>query len=250
MRESQWAFVTGISRGVGKSIAVKLVKQGYNVIGISRSRPHYVTDYSEIHWFPFDLSKDFESEVFVSSVRSHTQTINLTIFNAAQAYYGKVIDLPDSPLAQILNTNLLSSIHILKCLLPMMEQNSQVVFLGSSAEYLPAPNMGIYAGLKAAQSHLALTLNIECIHQKIRFKVVRPGFINTSLAQNSGVPYNTLNEKLGMHPDKVADDIMRLTRKNKLTLNSGWVSRFLYLLNRISINVCLKLSKKRHQNKV
>jgi short-subunit dehydrogenase len=244
--EKPCAFVTGISEGVGKCVAMKLSKMGYSVIGLSRSRPKYISEYPDIHWFFFDLSKDFDHDVFVSSIHKHTHTINLIIFNAAYAYYGKVFDLPETHLKQMVNTNLISSIYILKHLLPMMGKSSQVVFVGSSAEYLPAPNMGIYAALKVAQSHLSMTLNIECIHKNIKFKVIKPGFINTSFAQKSSVPFSAFNEKLAMHPDKVAFDIIRLMKKNTLSLHSGWVSKLLYVLNRISIKSCFMFSKKRH----
>jgi len=61
---------------------------------------------------------------------------------------------------------------------------------------------------------------------------------------------NAPNEKLGRHPDKVAEDIIRLTRKNRPILNSGGISKLLYVLNRISINTCFRLSAKRHREKV
>ena len=246
-------FITGISEGVGKSVAIKFAKLGYKVIGISRSKPDYLYNYPNIFWFYFDIGVDrnnFDSISFKSYINKYTDKFDLIIINAASACYGKLLSLSDNDILKIVNTNFLSSIKILKILIPMMKNSGQVIFVGSSAEYLPAPNMGIYASLKAAQSHLAMTLSVEYMHSNIQFKVVRPGVINTGFAAKSNVPYNELEQKIGILPEKVADDIIKLSKQKRFFLNSGRVSQLLYMLNKISISFIIWLSKKRHKDKV
>lgn len=243
-------FISGISEGVGKSIAIKLSNEGYYVIGISRSEPDYLADYPDIHWFKFDISESFEDERFRAEVEKYSDCLDLLIINAAAAYYGKVLEIPSSELENVLHTNWLASIGMMRALVPMMPPGSQVLFVGSSAEYLPAPNMGIYAALKAAQSHLAQTLSVEYMHSDIQFKVLCPGVINTCFAQNSGVPYDELEAKLGLSPDNVADDLLRLVKKNSFFINSGRVSKLLCLLNKMGPAMTIWLSKRRHGKKV
>ncbi|MCP4146420.1 MAG: SDR family oxidoreductase [bacterium] len=245
-----WAFVTGISEGVGKSMALRLAGEGYNVIGTSRKEPAYPLEQHGIHWFHSDLSGELSGDEPAAHLRKHTANLRVIVLNAAESHYGKIPEISHQHLERLMRTNFLSNIYLLQNLLPMMERGGQVIFVGSSAEYLPAPNMGIYAALKTAQSHLAATLNVECQHQGITFKVIRPQGIRTRLAEKFGVPTDKHHDKTGLTPDRVAMDILRLMKKNTYVLHAGWVSRLLFVFDKIGVAFCILFSKRRHKERV
>ncbi len=250
--EKKWAFVTGISEGIGKSVALKMSKDGYNVLGISRTRPTYLHDCPNINWFQLDLSVKLDKEAFLSKVKSHTQNISVVIFNAAQAHHGKLMDMDDDMLTQMVNINLLTTIHILKTLKPMMKSGGHVIFVASSAVYFPAPNNAFYAALKATLGTLATSLNVEHRNENIKFKVLRPGFTATPMAERTGRPDKLSGTEwyLNMTPDHVANDIIKLTRSNRFVINSGWVSKLMSILNRVSPKICFWISIQRHKRYV
>ncbi len=247
--DKKWAFVTGISEGIGKSVALRLEKNGYNVLGISRTEPKYLSDHPNIYWFQLDLSETLNKDEFLTKVKSHTKSISIVVLNAAQAHYGKVLDMDDDLLLKMININLLTSIHIIKTLIQIMESGGHVVLVGSSGAYFPAPNNALYAAIKAAQGHLAMSLNVEHLKENIKFKVCRPGFTATPMAERTGRP-----EKLSgtewfwnMTPDHVANDIIKLTRSKRFMINSGWVSKLMSIFSRISPKLCLFISIQRHK---
>ncbi len=227
-----------------------MAEQRYNVVGLSRTEPDYLSGFPNIGWFHFDLSQKFNDDEFTVSLSRFTERIDLAIINAATAFHSPLAAIPGDICDRMIATNLTSTIRMLRHLIPIMPPGSQTVFVNSSVEYHPAPNMGLYAALKAAQSHLASTLNVEHFSLGIRFKVLRPCFINTSFARKAGEPAANINENAGLDPDLVADDLIRLTRKNVFMLNSGRFSKFLYVLNRISPGLCRWLSTMKHRERV
>lgn len=245
-KKKQVAFITGISDGIGKSLAIKLNYCGYKVMGISRNKPDYIEDNKNIIWFEFDLKKKFDSVNFLAEFHKYSHKVDIIIFNAATAYYEKIIDISEQHFYETLQVNLLSSIFIFKNLLPIMKKNSQTIFVGSSTEYLPSPNMGLYGMLKAAQSHMVKTLSVECMPHRIIFKEVKPGFVKTNFAQKTGCPQKNLDEKLAISSDYVADDIIKLIQSNKYQIHSGILSKCLYLAYKISPRIGLLWSRRRY----
>jgi len=242
-----WAFITGISSGVGKCVAIRLSQEDLNVIGVSRRRPPYLSDFPNINWFGFDLSKPFDANGFTAGIRRYTENLQLIVVNAAFGHFGKFQTILPEHIDRFVHTNFISTICMLQQVDKFLTDKGQVIFVGSAAEYFPAPQHALYGSLKAAQSHLAMSLNLEYQKKGVKFKVIKPCAIRTSFGKKSGSPDWSSESWFHIEPERVANDILKLTKRNRLVAHSGTMSKIMYLLNRLSPRMCFELSKKKHR---
>lgn len=71
---------------------------------------------------------------------------------------------------------------------PLMKENSSIVFNTSVNNQMGMPNSGIYAASKAALRSLTRVLAAELIGQGIRVNAVSPGPVTTPIYTKLGIP--------------------------------------------------------------
>ncbi len=78
----KWVFITGISSGVGKTVAEKLLVEGYSVIGTSRTRPDDLEEKKNMHWICCDFSRKMKFDDIAAKVSALTNELDCVILNA------------------------------------------------------------------------------------------------------------------------------------------------------------------------
>lgn len=240
-------FITGISEGVGKSLAMKFADRGDRVLGISRSKPLYLDSYKDlVFWREFDLSGKPDFGALKKYIITIAGKLDVVILNAAEAYYDELWSAADEKIRRIVEVNFLNIAYLLKYLIPIMVPGGQVVFVTSSAVNFPAPYMALYAASKAAQESIALSLNVEAMARRITFKIVRPGEIATNLAKKSGVPLGAKSGGMTLDAATVAEATITALKRNRLVTNVGITSIVMSALRNLGPSLLVKLSAGRH----
>lgn len=244
----KWIFITGISDGIGKSVSIKLAQKGYKVLGISRNKPDYLERYAgSVSWFPFDLSQNSGFDLFEEKVRAFTRTLHGVILNAGINYHSHLHKLDDKKIKEILDVNLTGHVFVIKYLFDLLAPGGQVIFVSSSSVNLPEPNIALYTATKSALESIALSLNVEAASKGLKFKIVRPGGVDTDFWNKAGVPGGTPIGRFVLSPDKVGDDIILAMGENHLFVNSGFLTKVASLLHKFGPKFLVRFSQLRHK---
>jgi short-subunit dehydrogenase len=181
--------ISGGSRGIGKSLALKFAKEGHKVILSARSAEHLAdakafiisdTSNKDVHTFCCDLSDKKEVERFAAFCLTHG-TPDILINNAGNYLPGNCIDEPDGTMESMLNINFFSAYYLTRALLPSMitKKSGHVFNMCSIASLKAYKGGGSYSVSKFALNGFSQNLRQELMHLGIKVTAVFPGAVNT-----------------------------------------------------------------------
>lgn len=189
------AIITGSSKGIGKSIAVAMAKQGANVVISSRKTDVCEATAEEINSLdgagkaiviPCNISDKTALEMLVEETRSQLGQIDIMVCNAASnPYFGSIKDIPDEAFEKIMNNNIKSNHNLCQMVIPeMMERKDGSIIIVSSIGGLSAsPVIGAYNISKAADIMLVKNYALEFGQYNIRTNAIAPGLFKTDFAK-------------------------------------------------------------------
>jgi NAD(P)-dependent dehydrogenase (short-subunit alcohol dehydrogenase family) len=188
--------VTGVGRGLGKSLAETFVQDGAVVCGIARSADSLEKISNELSNENFfglvaDVTDYEQISAAFETVIDKYGKVDLLINNAA--VYQKSNFLEESPqewTAAIL-TNLSGVSYCCKAVLPhMIKAGSGRIFnVGSWADINPAPNSSAYSTSKGGLHALTKSIarDIEHLNLPIEIHEWIPGHLNTRMSDFTGI---------------------------------------------------------------
>ena len=124
MTESKNILVTGASKGIGKSIASALVKEGHNVFLTARNKALLKNVCHEIGakgYFAVDLSNDDAIEKLVKLTAAAYGDIEILINNAGLYVYSPVEKTTPSDIKNLISVNIKAPYELIKYVVPMMK---------------------------------------------------------------------------------------------------------------------------------
>jgi len=172
------AVVTGASRGIGRAICERLAREGWRVIGLSRTPP--AGDFPG-DWLRVDLADPAATREAFARIAAQEAPLGFVhdagIFRFAPA---DAIDLEDLRLMHRVHVE--AAVEGLRAFVPAMRARGfgRVVLIGSRAA-LGKPGRAAYGATKAALVGLARTAALELAPFGITVNVVAPGPIDTDM---------------------------------------------------------------------
>ena len=189
------ALVTGGSRGIGRSIAERLAKEGatvaltYNaskagadeaVAAIEKSGGNAFAlqaDLGDAEAIPA-LFEQLDGEL---AERSGSNTLDILVNNAGNSGWGNLTDATPE------NWNTMFAVHarapffIVQAALSRLSDGGRIINLSSGAATRPIPVVPIYSMAKAAINNLTHALAMELGPRRITVNAVAPGWIRTDM---------------------------------------------------------------------
>jgi NAD(P)-dependent dehydrogenase (short-subunit alcohol dehydrogenase family) len=185
------ALVTGGSSGIGLAIARALRGDGYDLT-ISSRRPEKVEAAAgelDAHGVAADVSREEDCERLVAAHRERFGGLDVLVNSAGIGIGGRIADLSTKHFDLQLAVNLRGLFLVTKLCLPLLkESRGWIVNLASIAGTIPTPGLSAYGASKAAVISLTRTLNAELEADGIRAVAICPGFVDTPMAEWSGIP--------------------------------------------------------------
>jgi NAD(P)-dependent dehydrogenase (short-subunit alcohol dehydrogenase family) len=204
------ALVTGGSSGIGLAIARALKEDGYELTVVSR-RPEKVDAAAAdlgAHGVAADVSREEDCERLVAAHRDRYGGLDVLVNSAGIGIGGRIEELPAKHLDLQVGVNLRGLFLVTKLCLPMLrESRGWVINLASIAGTLPTPGLAVYGATKAAVISLTGSLNGEIEAAGVRATAICPGFVDTPMADWSGIP----GERM-IQPEDCAELVRALLR--------------------------------------
>ena len=183
------ALVTGASTGIGRSAAVALAKNGYDVvINFSRSEDAAKITAREAHaagaqtlLFRCDVSDDADVRAMVVAVEKEFGRLDVLINNAGTTVDVEPKNLEEMKIEEwnrVFNVNVLGLFLVTRAAVPLLRKspNGCIVNTCSIAGVRPSAQPLPYAASKAAVANLTKTL-ANALGPQIRVNAVAPGWI-------------------------------------------------------------------------
>ena len=186
-------LVTGASRGIGKAIAVKFAKKGYNVIiNCGHRESELLQAQKEIEGYQVsctaflgDMGNLEICEQLFHLIRKQYGTLDVLVNNAGIAYIGVLQDMASADWNRIINTNLTSVFNCCKLAIPIMLQagHGKIINISSVWGNTGASCEVAYSATKGGVNAFTKALAKELAPSNIQVNAVACGAIDTEMNQ-------------------------------------------------------------------
>lgn len=207
------AIITGAGKGIGRSIAFALAKEGVHLGLIARTSTDLEAvagELIQLHGIevsvaPADISQHHEVEAAVNKIKGDLGGIDILINNAGIAQFGFLAEMNPEDWERIMQVNVMGTYYMTHTVLPIMiEQNGgNIINISSTAGERGFATGSAYCASKFAVLGLTEALMQEVRKYNIRVMALTPSTVNTGLAQNLGLKIG--DEEHMMQPEDVAE---------------------------------------------
>lgn len=205
--------MTGASAGIGAATALRLAKEGFDVVVGARRVERLAAIAAECGARALEL--DVTSTASVDAFAEAVGDVDVLVNNAGLAVgLSQVGHLSDDALATMWATNVAGVVRMTRTLLPRLEASGagHIVNVGSTAGIETYEGGAGYTATKHALRAITRTLRLELLGKPVRVTDVSPGLVETefSLVRFAGdverakKPYEGLQP---LTPEDIADCI-------------------------------------------
>ena len=185
-------WITGASSGIGKAVAEKFAKEGWQV-AVSARRKEILDQMAKdhnIYSFPIDVVDEQNCKITFQKIISEFTEIDLCIFCSGtyDPKKEKEIDIKQSKF--IMDVNYFGVLNCVKSVEKYFKdkKNGHISIVSSIAGYRGLPNSSGYGPSKAALNNFAESIYFDFKKYNIRVSVISPGFIKTPLTDKNDFP--------------------------------------------------------------
>ena len=247
---SKTVYIVGGSSGIGLSIAQKLANKGANVIIFARQKDRLegalqkiirqgISDTQKFSCMTMDISLKENVETVIAEALSHFGVPDVLINCAGTVQPYCFEQITYEQFDEVMKINLYGARNTIAALLPhMKKQGGYIVNVSSMSGLIGAFGYTDYSASKFALIGFSEALRSELRQFGISVSVLCPPDTDTPLLEkeNRTKPEETkaLTAKANlMHPDEVADTLIKGMSKNKFLIIPGFEGKLLYLTKRL-----------------
>ena len=187
------AIITGGSRGLGKSTALKLAEQGTDVILTYRSgHDEAVAVVAAIEKLgrkavalPLDVGKSAAFDDFAATVRDalsrtwQRESFNFLVNNAGTGLQASIVETTEADFDELVNVHFKGVFFLTQKLLPLIADGGRIINISSGLARFAMPGSSAYAAVKGAVEVLTRYQAKELGARGIAVNTVAPGAIET-----------------------------------------------------------------------
>jgi NAD(P)-dependent dehydrogenase (short-subunit alcohol dehydrogenase family) len=186
-------FITGVSSGLGRALAIEVLNAGHRVIGTVRSQAAQLEfeqlkpgeSFARI----LDVRDDKAVIADVAKVEAEIGPIDVLVNNAGYGHEGTIEESSTEELRQQFEVNVFGAVAAIKGVLPFMRQrrSGHIINITSMGGLMTFPGVGFYHGSKFALEGISGALAKEVKGFGIAVTAVEPGMFRTDWAGRSMV---------------------------------------------------------------
>jgi short-subunit dehydrogenase len=197
-------IVTGASSGIGKAVAVMLLKNNARVIalagrGLRNSAPQseLAGDLKVVHC-NLGITKDIE-DCFSRIIKSEPRLDGVVLCHG-YGDFGSIEEFSSIQIQDLVNVNLVSNMLICRVIVPVLkkQKTGDIILIGSESGLKGGKKGAVYCATKFGINGFVEALREECAASGIRVSVVNPGMVKTAFF-----------DKLNFAPGEDRDNYLR-----------------------------------------
>lgn len=206
MSKGKVALITGASRGIGKSIAINLAKNGVNIV------INYFRDENEaskvadeikrigvdVAAVKADVSNFKECAAMMNTIKNKFGFLDILVNNAGALADKTLKKMTNDQWTIVLKTNLDGTFNVTKNALPLLRSGGKIINISSIAGIVGNFGQTNYAASKAGIIGFTKSLAKELGKLKITVNAIAPGFIDTEMTKS--IPFLRKRMILAMIP--------------------------------------------------
>ena len=191
MEDKKVALITGGTRGIGKAIAIKFAKNGYNLV------LNYVSDRTnleelenefkeyniEVLFIKTDVSNFEDCENMAKQAIARFGKIDVLVNNAGITKDSLLLRMTPEDFEKVININLKGTFNVTKSIVPYMmkKRTGKIVNISSVVGVSGNAGQCNYAASKAGIIGFTKSIAKELASRNILANCVAPGFIDTDM---------------------------------------------------------------------
>ncbi len=186
------ALVTGASRGLGKEIAMALVKEGFTVFvnrlsARQETSERWLSAGGDARLVRADVGDPSQVRRMAEHIEKESGRLDVVVNNSGITKDALLLKQSEKDWDSIIRTNLKGCFNIIKTMAPLLVKSGGGHIINISSRSGLAGNFGqaAYSASKAALLGLTYTAAVELAMHNIRVNSVLPGFMMTDMAMGA-----------------------------------------------------------------
>ena len=224
------SLITGCSTGIGYATALRLARDGHDVIATMRTPDACdlgviaKDEELSLELRALDVTDGAAVDALIQSVLAERGAVDVLVNNAGISVGGAVEEASLDAFASVMETNFFGALRCTKAVLPSMRERGSgtIVSVTSQGGRIAVPTLSTYSASKFALEAVMEILASEVASFGIRVAIIEPGAILTPIIgkdepRDTDGPYATAHRRFmalafhdfgrGSTPDVVADTI-------------------------------------------
>ncbi|MEW9671025.1 3-oxoacyl-[acyl-carrier-protein] reductase [Ammoniphilus sp. 3BR4] len=208
--DNKVAIVTGGSRGIGKTIALELARNGAKVVINYNSNADAANEVvkeiealgSEAFASQADVSDNAQAKVLVEETINRFGKVDILVNNAGITRDRSFLKLTEEAWRKVIDVNLNSAFNTTSAVLPLMVEQKYGRIINISSIIGQSGNVGQtnYAASKAGLIGFTKSLALEMANKGVTVNAICPGFIETEMVAE--IPAEILEKIVSKIPQR------------------------------------------------
>jgi 3-oxoacyl-[acyl-carrier protein] reductase len=182
------AVVSGGSRGLGRAVVERLLRDNWRVATFSRSSNSFIESIRECgrtYWRSLDMADAGAVRDFVGEVVREFGRVDGLVNNAGVGHESPLLTVPVAEIPKVINSNLVGPIILAKACARAMLRNGAaggaIVNVSSVNAVRGYPGVSIYSAAKAGLDGFTRSAARELGARNIRVNSVAPGYFDSAM---------------------------------------------------------------------
>ena len=208
------ALVTGASSGIGLATSKLLLKNNYQVFGISRRGMVTDLEGDRFTGIALDLCRPDKIDEQVRVLLNQCQ-FDCFIHAAGYGQFGSIEQFSVSQIDQAIRVNLTSALVLSRLLVPAFRRKNagRIIFIGSESALSAGKKGALYSAAKFGLRGLCQALREDCASDGINVSLINPGMVRSPFFDDQSFAPGE-NSENAISVDDIAQMVLHILRSS------------------------------------
>ena len=181
------AIVTGGSRGIGREIADRFLKEGASVLATARRAPQPpLPEHGKLAFLAADVARSEDAAALVAEAIDRFGGLDILVNNAGIQLQKSLEETSEAEWDEVMAVNVKGAFLCCRAAAPALRKRGggSIINIGSYDGFLADPNFSAYCASKGAVQALTRAVAIDLGKDRIRCNVICPGWIETEMVED------------------------------------------------------------------